>query len=113
MEMATVETEPAASVVEAAQGAAPELGTTAAPEVRVAMRVNPLPMASTDVVVRELEIEETALIRAAPTAGATSTSHRGLELLDDNLVDPAIVARNMESMHRSKQWIKVCCGYHE
>jgi hypothetical protein len=44
-------------------------------------------------------------------AGATSTSREGLELLDDNLVDPAVVARNMESMRRAEQWIKVHCGY--
>jgi hypothetical protein len=41
---------------------------------------------------------------------ATSTSRGGLELLDDNLVDPAVVARNLESMHRAEQWIKVRCG---
>jgi hypothetical protein len=113
MEMAIVETEPVASVVEAAQGAAPELGNTSAFEVRVAMQVNPLPVESTNIVVRKPEIEETAPIRAAPMAGATSTSHGGLELLDDNLVDPAVVARNMESMRHAEQWIKVRCGYPE
>jgi hypothetical protein len=42
-----------------------------------------------------------------------STSRGDLELLADDLVDPAIVARNMESMHHAEQWIKVCRGYHE
>jgi hypothetical protein len=33
--------------------------------------------------------------------------------LDDNLVDPVVVAHNMESMCRAEQWIKVRCGYPE
>jgi hypothetical protein len=111
LETTTVETEPAASAAKVDQGAAPELGTTVALEMRVETRVDPLSGTSTDVVVREPEIEETASIRAAPMAGATSTSHGGLELLDDNLVDPAVVARNMESMCHAEQWIKVRCGY--
>jgi hypothetical protein len=32
----------------------------------------------------------------------TSTSRGGLELLNDDLVDPAVVARNMESMRRAE-----------
>jgi hypothetical protein len=40
----------------------------------------------------------------------TSTSRGGLELLDDNLIDPSVVARSMESMRRTEQWIKVRCG---
>jgi hypothetical protein len=111
METATVDTKPAASIAEAAQGAAPELGTIAALEVRVETWVDPLPRGSTDVVIHEPEIEESASIRAAPMVGVTSTSPGGLELLDDNL-DPT-VARNMESMHRAEQWIKVRCRYPE
>jgi hypothetical protein len=42
---------------------------------------------------------------------AMSTSCGGLELLDDNLIDLAIIARSMESMRRMKQWIKVHCEY--
>jgi hypothetical protein len=36
-------------------------------------------------------------------------SHDGLELLADDLVDPVIVARNLESMRHAEQWIKVHC----
>jgi hypothetical protein len=38
---------------------------------------------------------------------AAATSHGGLELLADDLVDPAIVARNLEVMRRAEQWMKV------
>jgi hypothetical protein len=38
---------------------------------------------------------------------AAAISHGGLELLADDLIDPAMVARNLESMHRAKQWMKV------
>jgi hypothetical protein len=34
---------------------------------------------------------------------ATTTSHDGLELLADDLVDPATVARNLEAMRRAEQ----------
>jgi hypothetical protein len=39
-----------------------------------------------------------------------SAQHRyrgGLELLADDLIDPTMVARNLESMRRAKQWMKV------
>jgi hypothetical protein len=38
---------------------------------------------------------------------AAVTSHGGLELLADDLVDPATVARNLEVMRRVEQWMKV------
>jgi hypothetical protein len=39
-----------------------------------------------------------------------TTSHDGLELLADNLIDPTMVARNLESMRRAEQWMKVRCN---
>jgi uncharacterized membrane protein len=39
---------------------------------------------------------------------ATMTSRDGLELLADDLISPAAVARNLESMRRAEQWMKVC-----
>jgi uncharacterized membrane protein len=39
-----------------------------------------------------------------------TTSRDGLELLADDLVDPATVARNLELMRRAEQWIKVRCN---
>jgi hypothetical protein len=111
METTTMETEPTTPVAEVTEGVAPEMGTAVAPEVRVETHVGSLPRTSTDVVVREPKIEKVASIRSAPMSEATSTSRGGLELLNDNLIDPAIVARSMESMRRTEQWIKVHCEY--
>jgi hypothetical protein len=71
------------------------------------------PAPSTEVVVHEPEVQVATLIRSAPMSEGTSTSCGGLELLDDDLVDPTVVARNMESMRRVDQWIKVHRGYSE
>jgi hypothetical protein len=38
---------------------------------------------------------------------AAATSHDGLELLADDLINQATVARNLESMCRAEQWMKV------
>jgi uncharacterized membrane protein len=38
---------------------------------------------------------------------AVATSRGGLELLADNLVDLATVARNLETMRRAEQWMNV------
>jgi hypothetical protein len=113
METATVEAEPSAPATEVTEGTTLELGTPVAPEVRVEARVDSLPVMSTDVVVCESEIEEVTPIRSAPMSEAVSTSRGGLELLDDKLIDPAVVARSLESMHRTEHWIKVCCEYLE
>jgi hypothetical protein len=38
---------------------------------------------------------------------AATASRGGLELLADDLINPAAVACNMESMRRAEQWMKV------
>jgi hypothetical protein len=38
---------------------------------------------------------------------ATTTCRGRLELLADDLIDPAMVARSLESMLRAEQWMKV------
>jgi hypothetical protein len=38
---------------------------------------------------------------------AAATSRNGLEVLADDLINPATVARNLESMRRAEQWMKV------
>jgi hypothetical protein len=113
METTIIEAEPLAPTTGVTKETTPELGAVMAPKVRVEMCVDSHPGTSMDVVVREPEIEEAAPIRLAPMAEAMSTSRGGLELLDDNLVDPSIVTRNMESMRHAEKWIKVCCGYLE
>jgi uncharacterized membrane protein len=44
-------------------------------------------------------------------SGATTTSRGGIELLADDLVDPAAVARNLEATRRAEQWMKVSYQY--
>jgi hypothetical protein len=66
-----------------------------------------------DVVVRSPEIQDAEPIRATPMSEVTTTSRGGLELLADDLIDPARVARNLESMRWAEQWMKVCDYTHE
>jgi hypothetical protein len=62
---------------------------------------------SLEVVVRSPEIQDAEPIRSAPMSEAAATSRGGLELLADDLVDPATVARNLQVMRRAQQWMKV------
>jgi hypothetical protein len=70
----------------AAPGAAEEVDGDALPEVNL------------EVVVRSPEIQDAAPIRSALMSEATTTSQDGLELLVNDLINPAAVARNLESM---------------
>jgi hypothetical protein len=83
-------------------GAASRPEVPIAPETTEEVRDDTLPESSVDVVVRSPEIQDTEPIRLAPMSETTSTSHGGLELLADDLIDPAMVARNLESMHRAE-----------
>jgi hypothetical protein len=38
---------------------------------------------------------------------AATSSRGGVELLADDLVDPATVARHLEAIHQAEQWMKV------
>jgi hypothetical protein len=76
--------------------------------VAEAVHDDALPEMSLDVVVRSPEIQDTELIRSTPMSEAATTSRDGLELLADDLINPATVARNLESMRRAEQWMKVC-----
>jgi hypothetical protein len=65
------------------------------------------PEPALEVVVRSPEIQDTEPIRSAPMSGAATGSRGGFELLADNLVDPATVARHLEAVHQVEQWMKV------
>jgi hypothetical protein len=93
---------------EALAGADRELGVTVAPEDTEEVCDDALPEASMDVVVRSPEIQDAEPIRSAPMAETAVASRDGLELLADDLINPATVARNVESMRRAEQWMKVC-----
>lgn len=71
--------------------------TTLAPEPRVKPQVHPQPGSSTEVAARELVIEQEAPLRLALMQESGTSSHGGLELLDDELIDAAVVSLNMES----------------
>jgi hypothetical protein len=71
------------------------------------VRDDALPETSLDVVIRSPEIQDAEPIRSAPMSEAATTSRDGLELLADGLINPATVARNLESMRRAEQWMKV------
>jgi hypothetical protein len=85
---------------EVPEGAASGPEVPIAPETTEEVRDDTLPESSMDVVVRSSEIQDTEPIRSAPMSEAAATSCGGLELLADYLIDPAMVARNLESMHR-------------
>jgi hypothetical protein len=89
-----------------------EVAGGVAPGVAEEVRDDALPEASLEVVVRSPEIQDAEPILSAPMSEAAATS-RGLELLADDLVDPATVARNLESMRRAEQWMKVCISTFE
>jgi hypothetical protein len=66
-----------------------------------------LPELALEVVVRSPEIQDAEPIRSAPMSEAATSSRGGIELLTDDLVDPAMVARHMEAMRQAEQWMKV------
>jgi hypothetical protein len=63
-----------------------------------------------DVVVRSPEIQDAEPILSAPMSEAATACRGGLKLLAYDLINPATVARNLESMCRIEQWMKVCDG---
>jgi uncharacterized membrane protein len=95
---------------EVATEAATEPTEVAAPGVAEDVRGDALPEMNLEVVVRSPEIRDAEPIRLASMSEATATSRDGLELLADDLISPAAVARNLESMRRAEQWMKVCIG---
>jgi uncharacterized membrane protein len=70
-----------------------------------------LPESTLELVVRSPEIQDAESIRSAPMSGAATSSRGGIELLADDLVDPAAVARHLEAMRQAEQWMKVSCWY--
>jgi hypothetical protein len=59
-----------------------------------------LPESNLEVVVCSPEIQDAEPIRSALMSGTATTSHGGIELLADDLVDPAAVAHHLEAMRR-------------
>jgi hypothetical protein len=61
-----------------------------------------LPEPALEVVVRSPEIHDVEPIRSAPMSGAATSSRGGTELLADDLVDPATVARHLEAVRQAE-----------
>jgi hypothetical protein len=100
--------------IQEAAGAAPEPAEVAsggAPAMAEEERDVVLPESNLEVVVRSPEIHDAEPICSVPMSGTATTSRGGIELLADDLVDPAVVARNLEVMRQAKQWMKVNCQY--
>jgi hypothetical protein len=66
-----------------------------------------LPEPALEVVVHSPKIQDTEPIRSAPMTEAETSSRGGIELLADDLVDPATVARHLEAVRQAEQWMKV------
>jgi hypothetical protein len=66
-----------------------------------------LPEPALEVVVRSPEIQDVEPISSAPMTEAAMSSRGGTELLMDDLVDPATVARHLEVVRQAEQWMKV------
>jgi hypothetical protein len=81
-----------------ATGAATEPTKIAAPGMAEEVHGDALPEANLEVVVRSPEIQDSETIHSAPMCEATTTSRDGFELLADDLISPATVARNLESL---------------
>jgi hypothetical protein len=60
-----------------------------------------------EVVIRSLEIQDAEPVRSAPMTEAVMSSRGGIELLADDLVDPATVAQHLEAVRQAEQWMKV------
>jgi hypothetical protein len=65
------------------------------------------PEPALEVVVCSPEIQDAEPIRSAPMTEAATSSHGGVELLADDLVDPATVARHLDAVRQADQWMKV------
>jgi hypothetical protein len=93
-----------------AAGGAPEPMEVAVGEAAATTggeRDDALPEPALEVEVRSPEILDAEPIRSAPMSGAAMSSRGGIELLADDLVDPATVARHVEAMRQAEQWMKV------
>jgi hypothetical protein len=107
-----VPVESQAPETQGAAGGAPEAMEVAggeAPAMARRERNDVLPESTLEVVVRSPEIQDAEPIRSAPMSGATTSSRGGIELMADDLVDPAAVARHLEAMRQAEQWMKVSC----
>jgi hypothetical protein len=65
------------------------------------------PEIALEVAIRSPEIQDAEPIRSAPMTEATTSSRGGIELLADDLIEPATVAKHLEAIRQAEQWMKV------
>jgi hypothetical protein len=65
------------------------------------------PEVALEVAICSPEIQDAEPIRSAPMTEAAASSCGGVELLADDLVDPATVGRHLEAVRQAEQWMKV------
>jgi hypothetical protein len=87
--------EPVGEIVEEAAVTAGGEGVTTSPEVAL------------KVAIRSPEIQDAEPSRSAPMTEATASMRGGIELLADDLVEPATVAKHLEAILQAEQWMKV------
>jgi hypothetical protein len=93
-----------------AAGGAPEPMEEIVEEAAVAVGgegVTTSPEGALEVAIRSPEIQDAEPIRSAPMTKAAASSRGGIELLADDLVDPATVAKHLEAVRQAEQWMKV------
>jgi hypothetical protein len=92
-------------VQEAARGA-PELMEVAAGEAAAATggeEATAQPEPALEVVARSPEIQDAEPIHSAPMTEAATSSHGGIELLADDLVDLATMAKHLEAVWQAER----------
>jgi hypothetical protein len=65
------------------------------------------PEVALEVAIRSPEIQDAEPIRSALMTEDAASSRGGIELLADDLVDPATVAKHLEVVRQAEQWMKV------
>jgi hypothetical protein len=65
------------------------------------------PEVALEVAVHSPEIQDAEPIRSVPMMEAATSSRGRVELLADDLVDPAMVARHLEAVRQAEQGMKV------
>jgi hypothetical protein len=86
-----------------------EVANGEAPAMDGEERDNVMPESTLEVVIRSPEIQDAKPICSAPMSGTATSSRDGIELLADDLVDPAAVARHLEAMCQAEQCMKLSC----
>jgi hypothetical protein len=95
LEVAEGAPEPMEEVAEEAAAATGGEEATVPPEVAL------------EVAVRSPEIHDAEPICSAPMTETATSSRGGVELLVDDLVDPAMVSMHLEAVRQAEQWMKV------